>query len=209
MNSKLSISFDSPGAQVFGRIAGIAGILCGLLLAIALVAVVIQGVNSPSPNGVLGRLENNWLVTIFKLHLRVDGITNGMLRGVSLIDVAILLLTTAFGVGLWFSLKSTTMVGSIVGMVLPVLGLILFIVTQLAGRSSVMATALVFALIALWNSNFGRIAPIIGIIAGVLLLLGDFTEPLHSKVIALLFAVGYILLIAWYILIGIKLIQSK
>jgi hypothetical protein len=208
MTSNLSVSFESPVTRVIGRIAGIAGIVCGLLLAMALIAVVIQGVNSPSPNGVFGRLLNNWLVTIFKLHLRVDGITNGMLRGVALKDVAILLLTTLFGVGLWLTLKSTTMVGSIIGMVLPVVGLILLIMTQLAGRSSVMATVLVFALIALRNPSFGRIAPVIGIIAGVLLLLGDFTEPLHSKVIALLFAAGYIFLVVWYILIGIKLVQG-
>ncbi len=209
MTSNLSVSFESPGAQVIGRIAGITGIVCGALLAMALVTVVIQGVNSPSPNRLFGRLLNNWLVTIFKLHLRVDGITNGMLRGVALKDVAILLLTSVFGIGLWLSLKSTTMVGSIIGLVLPVLGLILFIVTQMAGRSSVMATAFVFALIALWNPSFGRIASIIGIIAGVLLLLGDFTEPLHSKVIALLFAVGYICLVAWYVLIGVRLVQGK
>ena len=194
MISRVSVSFESAGARLFGRIAGIAGIVCSLLLFTALVAVVVRGVNSSILNRELGGLLNNWLVTLFKLHFGVDGITNGMLRGVALTDVVILLLTTAVGVGLWFVLKSTTMAWSIVGMVLPVLGLILFIATQLAGRSAVMAAVLFFALITLWSSGFDRIAPFIGIIAAVLLLVGDFTEPLHSKVIALLVIVGYALL---------------
>jgi len=209
MVSRVSVSFESTAARLFGRIAGIAGMVCSLLLFVPLVAVVVRGVNSSILNRGLGGFLNNWLVTLFKLHFGVDGITNGMLRGVALTDVVILLLTTAVGVGLWFVLKSTTMAWSIVGMVLPVLGLILLIATRLAGRSALMAAVLVFSLITLWSPGFGRMAPLIGIIAAVLLLVGDFTEPLHSKVIALLLVLGYAFLIAWYMLLGIKLFQAK
>jgi hypothetical protein len=209
MISRVPVSFESAGARLFGRIAGIAGIVCSLLLVTAFVTVVIRGVNSSIPSSGFGGVLSNWLVTLFKLHYGVDGITNGMLRGVALPDVVILLLTTAVGVGLWFVLKSTSIAWSLVGMVLLVLGLILFIATQLTGRSVVMATVLVFALIILWSPGFSRMAPFIGIVAAVLLLLGDFTESLHSKVIALLIVVGYVFLIAWYMLIGIKLIQVK
>ncbi len=209
MVSRPSVSFESPGARLFGRIAGIAGIVCSLLLFMVFIMAIVQGVKSSAANGGFGRLQNNWLVTLFKLHFGVDGITNDMLRGVALTDVAILVLTAVVGVGLWIVLKNTTMAWSLVGMVLPVLGLILFIATQLAGRSAVMAAVLVFALIAIWSPVFGRVAPYIGIIAAVLLLLGDFTEPLHSKVIAVAFGVGYAFLVAWFMLVGIKLVRMR
>ncbi len=209
MISRVSASLDSAGARLFSRIAGVAGIACSVLLFAALVAVVVRGVSTSTIDRGPGGLLHNWLVTLFKLHFGVDGLTDDTLRGVALTDVVVLLLTTVVGVGLWFHLKSTTMAWSIVGMVLPVLGLILFIATQMAGRSTVMATALVFALIILWSPGFGRIIPFIGIAAGVLLLAGDVTVSLHSKVIALLFAAGYGFLITWYLLIGIKLVRAS
>jgi hypothetical protein len=209
MGSRVSVSFDSPRARSVGRIAGIAGIICSLLLFTGLVTAVVRGGNPTFPAKRLGIVSNNWLVTLFKLHFGVDGITSGMLRGVSPIYVAVLLLTAAVAIGLWLVLKRTTMGWSVVGMVLPALGLILFFATQLSGRSAVMATVLVFALITLWSPGFGRIAPPIGIIAAVLLLVGDFTEPLHSKVIACFLAVGYALLVAWYLFIGIKLVRGR
>jgi hypothetical protein len=209
MITRASGSFESTGIRLIFRIAGIAGIACSLLLVTAFVSVIVRGMKAAVANGWLGGLQSNWLVTLFKLHSGVDGITNGMLHGVALTDVVILVLTTVVGVGLWVLLKSTTPAWSLVGMFLPVLGLILYIATQLTGRSAVMAAVLLFALIALWRSGLGRVAPYIGIIAAVLLLLGDFTEPLHSRIIAVLFGVGYTCLIAWFVLTGIKLVQFR
>jgi hypothetical protein len=132
-----------------------------------------------------------------------------MLHGIWLTDMVILALTAIMGVGLWFILKSTSMAWSIVGMALPILGIIIYIITQLAGRSSVMGAVLAFSLIALWSSGLGRLAPYIGILAAALLLLGDFTEPLHSKLIAVLIATGFVLFTVWFVLVGIRMLRIR
>jgi hypothetical protein len=202
-------SFVPSEVRLICRLAGVAAITCGVLLVGAIVVVLARGLQADITSGGLGRIGNNWLLTLFRLHFGVDGFSNGMLHGVRLMDALILALTAIVSVGLWLLLKSTSMVWSVVGMALPVLGIILYVVTQLAGRSAVMGAVLAFSLIALWSPALGQLVAYVGIFAGSLLLLGDFTEPLHSKPIALLIGVGYVLLIVWFVLVGIRLLQAK
>jgi hypothetical protein len=209
VNSAAVVSSVPAGVQMICRLAGAAAIACSFIVLGGVVAVLIRGLQGNFANGDLGTLGNNWLVTLFRLHFGVDGLTNELLHGIRLIDMLILALTAATGIGLWFALKSTSSIWSVVGMALPFVGIILYILTQLAGRSAVMAAVLAFAVIAFWSPGFGRIAPCIGLLAGALLLLGDLTEPLHSKVIAWIIAAGYVLLAVWFVLVGIRMVQIK
>jgi hypothetical protein len=202
-------SFVPTGVRLICRLAGVAAIACSALLIGAVAAVLARGLQANIPSSMLGHLGSNWLVTLFKLHYKVDGITSGMLHGIRLTDMAILALTAIMGVGLWFMLHSTSMTWSFVGMALPITGIIIYIITQLAGRSAVMAAVLVFSLVALWSPVLGRLVPYIGILAAALLLLGDFTEPLHSKFIAALIATGYVLFAVWFVLVGIRMIRIR
>lgn len=209
MSSRVVSSFDPATVRVIHRLSGVAGILCSVILAVAIVMLLVRGFNAEPAKAGLLRFEGNWLVTLFKLHLRAGGTSSAMLRGVRLMDMVILALTAVVGVGLWLLLTDTTTAWSLVGLALPVVGIIIYLITLLAGRSAVMAAVLVFALIALWSPRLGPVAPSIGILAAALLLVGDFTESLHLPAIAGLMGAGYILLVAWFMLVGIRLVRVQ
>ncbi len=209
MSSAASATLDHVQGRLICSIAGVAAIACCAVLVGTAVAVLAQGLQANTSRGGVGRLVNNWLALLFRLHFGVDAITTEMLRGIRLTDMVIMGLTAISSVGLWFVLKGTSIVWSGVGMVLPVVGILVYVLTRLAGRSAVMAAVLAFSLIALWSPRLGRVVPTIGIAAAALLLLGDFTEPLHSRAIAMLIAAGYVLLAVWFVLIGIRMVQIK
>lgn len=197
----------APGARIVQIVCAAAGLLCCLLLALGVVGVLMRGLPVQGPGGLRAQYESNWLVTLFRLHFRAEGVQTGMLLGIRLVDVLVLSFTIILSFGLWFELKKTSRIWSLIGMAVPVIGMILFVVTHLAGRSTVMATAMVFSIIMIWSSRFGRSVAVIGILAGTLLLIGDVTESLHSMTIAMVFAIGYILLLVWYALVGLRLLR--
>ena len=169
----------------------------------------MRGLPVQGSSGLRAQYESNWLVTLFRLHFRAEGVQTGMLLGIRLVDVLVMSFTVLLSFGLWFELRKTSRIWSLIGMILPVAGFILFVVTQLSGRSTVMATVLVFSIIMIWSSRFGRSTAFIGILAATLLLIGDVTESLHSRTIAVLFAIGYILLLAWYALVSLRLVRRS
>lgn len=206
-NTLVAGTARAPGARFVHIVGGGAGLLCCLLLALGVVGVLMRGLPLQGSNGLRAQYESNWLVTLFRLHFRAEGAESGMLLGIRLVDVLVMSFTVLLSFGLWFELRKTSRIWSLIGMIVPVAGFILFIATQLSGRSTVMATVLVLSIIMIWSSRFGRSAAFIGIPAATLLLIGDVTESLHSRTIALLFAIGYVLLLVWFALVGLRLLR--
>jgi hypothetical protein len=85
----------------------------------------------------------------------------------------------------------------------------IFVVTKLAGRSGVMAAVLLISWVMLWSKNFAKAIGILGILASLLLLIGDFTTSpeVHSNLVASLVGAGYVFLTVWCFLGGRKLLQ--
>jgi hypothetical protein len=131
------------------------------------------------------------------------------LYGLNPLDIAIMVLVAIMVLGLYTALRRTSRIWSLVAAVMPILGIILFIATKLAGRSGVMGTGLVISFVMLRSNIFGRMTAVWGILASLLLLAGDFgtTANSHSTIVAILVGIGYVLLMTWFFLVGRRLLQ--
>jgi hypothetical protein len=160
-------------------------------------------------NEWLSLFPDNWLVILFKLNAGFDGVQFDRLYGLNPLDIAIMVLVAIMALGLYTALRRTSRIWSLVAAVMPILGIILFIATKLAGRSGVMGTGLVISFVMLRSNIFGRMTAVWGILASLLLLAGDFgtTANSHSTIVAILVGIGYVLLMTWFFLVGRRLLQ--
>ena len=191
------------------NISGAAALIVGTLLLIAVISLIIT-VLQPNPTvGWLSALENNWLVVIFKLHAGFSGVQSGLLHVLNLLDIAILALVGVMYLGLYAALRRTSRIWSIIAAIQPFLGIVLFLATRTAGRSGVMGAGLVISIVMLRSDIFKKFTAYVGILASVLLLVGDFSvgaiPPLG--ITAMLFGIGYMLFITWYFLNAQRLFQ--
>ncbi len=188
-------------------VAGATALICAAVLLLAFAGVAVRGFRRAGTGGLVSAVENNWLVLLYKLHVRVEGFSSSMLHSQNAIDYVIMGLTCATSVGLYLTLKEASRAWSIVALALPFAGVVIFLVTQLAGRSALMGAVLAFSIIMIWSHGFGMAAAALGIAAGTLLLVGDLTEGLvHSTAIGALVAVGYFLLIGWFGFVGTRML---
>jgi len=72
-----------------------------------------------------------------------------------------------------------------------------------------MGAGLVISLVMLRSDIFGKGIAFAGILASVLLLVGDLGTAAnsHSSIIAVLISIGYVLLMIWFFLIARRLFQ--
>jgi hypothetical protein len=80
--------------------------------------------------------------------------------------------------------------------------IILFLITQIAGRSTVMLSVLIFSIVMIKDKIYSKVTIYTGILASVFLFSGDLSVGIHSNFITILFGIGYILLTLWFFLIS-------
>ncbi|KKN41879.1 hypothetical protein LCGC14_0718740, partial [marine sediment metagenome] len=124
-----------------------------------------------------------------------------------LLDILIMVLFGIMSLALYPALRKVSKIWSIVAISEPFLGIVIFIITHSAGRSGVLAVVLTISIIMLWSNNFSKITAYMGILAGGLLLTGDILSTSSLFIIAIIIAIGYILIMIWCILIALKLFQ--
>jgi hypothetical protein len=190
-------------ATAGGAAAAIAG---GLFL----IAAFELGVAALSPGAVKGWLaliQHNWLVVIFKLHAGLAGVQSGDLYRLNLLDLALLILIGVAYLGLYAALRKTSQIWSIIAVIMPFLGIVLFVLTKSAGRSAVMGAGLVISIVMSRSAIFNKFIAWMGLLASAFLLLGDVSlSMVNSQFIAALTGIGYVLLIIWLFLIALRLI---
>ena len=191
------------------KVSGMTALILGVLLLIALIGLIIVGLQLDTINGWFSLLQNNWLVVLFKLNAGFNGVHFDLLYGLNPLDIAIMALVATMYLGLYAALRQTSKIGSILAAIQPFLGIVIFIATNTAGRSAVMGAGLVISLVMLRSSIFGKVIALVGILASVLLLVGDFstTANSHSDTIAIFIGIGYVLLMTWFFLIARRLFQ--
>jgi|WetSurSiteA1Bulk_404760.scaffolds.fasta_scaffold71456_1 hypothetical protein len=177
--------------------------LIALLLVVGGIGFILPVARLSTISIQVSSLINNWLMVIFKLFIGVDYMTFEHLQQINLLDLSILILTGIAFLGLYFSLRKTSQIWSLVALLLPFLGILLFLITKTAGRSAFMGSILIISLVMLKSRIYAKATSIIGLVASALLFLGDFTlGSINSKVIVALFGLGYILAIIWFLLIA-------
>lgn len=191
------------------KISGVAAWTLGILFLVAILSLLTASLRPGTINGWLSLLQNNWLVILFKLNAGFGGVQFDQLYELNLLDLAIMALVAIMYLGLYVVLRRTSRIWSIIAAVIPFLGIVLFIVTKLAGRSGVMGAGVVISFVMLRSNIFGKVIAFVGILASILLLVGDFGTTVNSPstIVATLVGIGYVLLMTWFFLIGQRLFQ--
>ncbi len=161
------------------------------------------------PAGWLASLQNNWLVILYRIN--AANASEDLLIAQNFIDLFIFFLFAVLFVALGSSLWRTNKLWSVVTAMLPFLGLILFLITNQAGRSALLLGSITVGVIMLRGDSSSKLAAYAGIAGGVFLLVaGDFATAMFppSMLIAASIALGYMLWIAWLLMMGRSLLQS-
>jgi len=190
----------------FYKIGGAAAMVAGMLLLIGMISLIASVLQPNTTNSWLS-LFQNWLIVIFKLHAEFSGTQADLLHGLNLLDIVILSLVGMLCLSLSTAFRKAGKIWSLIAFALSVVGIILFIATQLAGRSTVMLAVLIISFVMLGNKVFSKVTIYAGILASVFLFVGDLTVGIHSNIITILFGIGYILLTTWFFLIARSLYQ--
>jgi hypothetical protein len=193
----IQIDEAKPRWKTMYRISGVVAITLGTLFLISIINLW-QTLST-----------DNWLIKLFKLNAGFSGITIDIMHELSLPDVVILILVAGMYLGLYVALSKSCKIWSAIALVQPFLAIVLFIATEQVGRSAVMGAGLVISAVMLRSSIFTKSNAFLGILASVFLLIGDFGTNSNSQstIIAAIIAVGYILLVAWFFLVGQRLFR--
>ena len=191
------------------KIGGAAALIAGVLFLIAVIDLIVTFLQPGTTSSWLLSFQNNWLVVIFKLHAGITGIQVGLLNILNFLDLAILAFVGMTVLGLYAALRDTSKIWSMIALAQPFLGILLFIATHNAGRSSVMGAVLVISAVMLRNGYFNKSLSYLGMLASLLLFAGDLSAGVLPPTIlmAAIFGIGYILLISWFFLIAQKLFE--
>lgn len=206
--NKLETEATSARWNWLYKACGAAAMITGALFLIAVIDLLFSVLQPRTINGWLSPFQDNWLVIIFKLHAGYSGVQIDRLNVLNFLDLAILALVGVMMLGLYAALRGESKIWSVITLAQPWLGMALFIATKNAGRSSVMGAVVVISVVMLRNNIFNRVTAYMGMLAGVLLLVGDFSAGiLHSNIIATFFSIGYALLITWFFLVARRIFQ--
>jgi hypothetical protein len=181
------------------RVGGIAALLvvAGLIAGLLGLAIPLQGLGL-----------RNWLVVLFQINAGAGELPPGPLRVFNPLDVTILVLVGVTLASLGRDLGRGSMILKIVAAGLPFVGIAVLVITGQAGRSSVMGAGLVMALLMFMSGRLGKPLAYFGLVANALLLAGDFATGTSARpFIAAVIAVGYLMLILWFALVGVRLLR--
>lgn len=189
------------------RIGGASAFIAATLLLLGMIRATISALHPVSSHGWFLLLPDNWLVLIFKLHAGFSGVNSGLLRGLSLLDIGMLACVGIICLCLSISFTKAGKIWTLVAFALSIAAIILFIVTQNAGRSTVMLAVLIVSIVMLKNKFVSNVTAYAGICASIFLFVGDLTVGIHSNIITVMFGVGYLLLTVWLFLIAGRLFR--
>jgi hypothetical protein len=191
-----------PAQRTLTWLGSAASFAAGLLLCLSAVASLLRAGEVGAETALL---RDNWLILIFKIHAAWAGTTPEQLAALVVTDFLLLGLTGVTALALAAAYWRRGRLLLVLAALLPFAGCILYAVTQLAGRCSVMASVLLVSLVMLKAGRREGASALLGLASAVFLLLGDFTVGLSSPVITLLFGSGYLLLPLWFFIIGARL----
>ncbi|HEX6234445.1 MAG TPA: hypothetical protein VFZ63_15060 [Jiangellaceae bacterium] len=175
----------------------------GGIAAIVAAATLLVGAAGMAPRKHRAR---PWLVVLFEINAGRRDVSRQTLRGVEPVDVVLLLVAGAAYPGFWPGPGANHLVWMTLAIAQPLLGIPLLLATRLFGRSGLMGGALVLSILVLVDGTWTATGWL-GVTASLLLLVGDFgTTGRPSRLLAVLLAVGYGALVAWFGWIAVLLL---
>lgn len=144
------------------------------------------------------RRERPWLMVLFGINAGVGDVSKDTLRGFAGVDVVLLVLAAAAYAGFWPGPGLHQPLWMVLAIAQPLAGIPLLRITGEAGRSGLMGGALVLSVLMVVG-GVSAAPGWLGVTASVLLLVGDFgTTGRRSRSLALVIALGYSALVAWF-----------
>ncbi len=183
-------------------IYGVGG-TAALILAVIFFTAIIELMT-----GSFELFQNNFIIRLIKLHAEFNEGLDESLQVINLLDIIIIALIGTIALTLYPTLRRVNKTLAIITIIQPFLGMMLFIITQQVGRTTVFSTVLTISAIMLWTDIFNKSTAYLGILATVLLLVADISFLLlYSELMAIIMSIGYLLFIPWCFLISIRLYQ--
>jgi hypothetical protein len=187
---------------------GTASLFLGMILLLGVISLIITGLPTSTEIGIGEVLRQNWLIVLFELNAGLRSGQPDPLHGFNVLDVTILALVGMAFLGLTPVLRRFSKTWMTIAIAMPFLGIAVFLMTGIAGRSAVMGAGLIVSLLMLRSNRFSGVATYTGILSNALVLAGDLgTGVSHSYGMAILLAPGYVLLMTWFFLLGWRLLQ--
>jgi hypothetical protein len=187
-------------------LSGATTLILGILCIVSAISFIIPTKLAGTNSGWFTALQNNWLIIIFKLHAGLINIQDNPLHGLNFLDIIILVLFSIACSGLYFNLRKFSKIWSLISLTLSLITIILFLITQIVGRSTVMFSVLIFSIVMIRYKFYSKVNIYSGILASIFLFAGDLTVGIQSNFITILFSIGYIFLTLWLFLISRKLL---
>lgn len=179
------------------RIGGVAGSAVALILVTGIVSLALE---------LPGLRLRTWLAVLFEINTGIGSPPADPLRVANPLDVTVLALTGATIMAAWSLIPAPSRPWRLVSVALPFVGIVLLLATHLVGRSAVMGAGVVIA-VAMARTPGLQPLGYLGICANALLLVGDVTTgDSPEPFVATLVGVGYLLLLAWFALVGLRLL---
>jgi hypothetical protein len=173
-------------------------------------ALIVLGLFAVGIFDLFTESVGNWLIVLFKLNVGADDVQAASLSVLNFLDIVIMALAGTVFIALCAALWRTNKIWPALAASLAFLGIVLLIITRTAGRSGLLLGALIVSAVMLRSHVFGQVTAYVGIVASVLLLfVGDIGTSLFSSsnIIAVLIGIGYVLWMAWFFLVGRRLLR--
>lgn len=190
-----------------GGAAALALLALFLIGAAGIISTLVQ---TGTAGSWLAALQDNWLVVLFNINAGLAGAQAGSLNLLNYLDMSIMVLFCVMFIALYGALGYTSKIWTAVATVLPFLGIPVFVMTGMAGRSALFFAVLIISAVMLRSNVFGKASAYAGIVASLLLFFGgDIATTIFtsSSVIAVVIGIGYVLWIVWFSLTAARLFQ--
>ena len=138
------------------KIGGASTPTIGTLLLSGMISLIVSVLQPGTTSNWLLLFQNNWPTKIFILHAEFNEI-HAELYGRNLLDIFILLLVSVMCLSISIVFRTARKVWSLIAFTLSVMAIILFLATQIAGRSAVMLAVLIISLVMLKDKTFGNV----------------------------------------------------
>lgn len=191
----------------FYKVSAVAAIALEALFLIAAISLIISILLPDTISGWLMLIQNNWLIVLFKLNAYLNNAYLSLLN-LNLLDSIIMILAGMAFLGLYTTFRQISKIWTIIALAQPFIGMILFIITKMSGRLGIMSAMLIISLMMLKSDEFRKITAVMGILASILLIVGDaFTQVTLSLMNSILISIGYVLMMTWFFAIIRRLLQ--
>ena len=188
-------------------ISAVSALTLDILFLIAAIRLVVSALQPGTVDNWPALIQNNWLVVLFKLNAGFSGVHLGMLD-LNLLDSILMVLACIALLGLYPICRQISKTWAAIAVAQPFLGLVLFIITRMAGRLGIMSAVLIVSIMLLRSDDHRKSTSVVGILAGILTIVGDgFTEVTFSIINSTLIAIGYVLMMVWFFVISLRLFR--